>query len=145
MLHWPFLYPTSVNSKEDKGKPRLIHIITLEVFVISYFLCCHFTQYCACIMTFKVNGKQVSQGDSESTSFLQFNGRICINLMPVWSLNGCSVSFNILCRSVMTEEYKVPDGMVGFSKQYGCDDVVQRGMLADTVTANDLSIYSFSK
>lgn len=37
MLHWPFLYPTSVNSKEDKGKPRLIHIITLELFVISYF------------------------------------------------------------------------------------------------------------
>lgn len=26
------------------------------------------------------------------------------------------VGFNLLYRSVMTEEYKVPDGMVGFSK-----------------------------
>lgn len=66
-------------------------------------------------MTFKVNGRQASQGVGGTVawfSFMEDKHKCNAGLVPGWS----RLLFNIGCRSVMTEEYKVPDGMVGFSK-----------------------------
>lgn len=46
-------------------------------------------------MTFNCNGRQVSQGDSGGTSFHWFNGRLYVNLMLAWSLNGCCLLFDV--------------------------------------------------